>query len=380
MNKIKLIATALCFLMLLSTLSVQSKAAGITELWNSFRSGNVAVEVKEYEEKDGELTAWKDNPVIMPGMEFSKILRIYNKGVECYIRAKIQSTEDNTRLEQMIFGMGKEWKKALDGYFYYRPVLKEDGVAELFQGIKIPVDFSQEHEEKILKLKIDIDAIQSKNFSPDFEAESPWGMVEIIESEKEKNYTINTYKKEKIEELEIVYLGESDSLMTNAKDFFTNFSVLMPGDTFGDIAVLKNTAEKDVSLYFYTGVLEESPLLDMIQLKIQAEINGEKRVVYDGNIRAEALAKKQLLCTIPAKSSGTLQFSVHAPDKMDNRYAELGSCVKWVFMTEKSRTFFLPSAPKTGDSVKEIVCIAVVMLVSGMGSLFALSRRKKNKY
>lgn len=352
-----------CFLALF-VLKGNVYAAGWTEVLNGFETGVVDIEITEYQESDGKEILWEDDQEIMPGKMISKIPRIRNNGCECYIRVGIQPSEYDSGLEDYFFGMNSQWIKAEDGYFYYQESLKKDMEVDLFKGVKIPENFSQDHEGAELHLAINVDAIQSKNFVPDFSEDSPWGAVTIVKSKRNGDYTIASYQNIGRQTLEVEYQGESGSLITNEKDFFVNFPVLMPGDKYSDSAVLENNGEEDVDLYFHTEIMEESPLLDEIMLEITAEVKGESRKVYQGDLRAEELSSGQILCVLPPGSTGNLGFRISVPEEMDNQYADLESCVKWVFATEEKETVPL-IIPKTGDLGKEIVIPAGIMLLSG---------------
>lgn len=352
-------------------------AAGWAEVLNGFETGIVDIEITEYQEIDGNEILWEDDQEIMPGKVISKIPRIRNNGCECYIRAGIQPSEYDSGLEEYIFGMSSQWIKAEDGYFYYQEPLKKDMEVELFKGVKIPENFSQDYEGAELHLAINVDAIQSKNFVPDFAADSPWGTVTIVKSKSNGDYTIASYQNIERQTLKVEYQGESGSLITNENDFFVNFPVLMPGDEYSDSAVLENDGEKDMDLYFCTEILEESPLLDEIMLEITVAVKGESRKVYQGNIRAEELSSGQILCVLPPGSTGNLGFRISVPEEMDNRYADLESCVKWVFTTEEKKT--VPTiTPKTGDFGNEIVMPAGIMILSG--AAIAVILWKKIRY
>lgn len=349
-------------------------AAGWAEVLNGFETGIVDIEIREYQEIDGNEILWEDDQEIMPGKVISKIPRIRNNGCECYIRARIQPSEYNSGLENYFFGMSSDWIKSEDGYFYYQKPLKNNMEVELFKGVKIPEDFSQDYEGAELHLVINVDAIQSKNFVPDFSEDSPWGTVTIVRSKSNGDYTITSYQNIDRQTLKVEYQGESGSLITNENDFFVNFPVLMPGDEYADSAVLLNSGEDDVELYFRTEILEESPLLDEIRMEITAEVKGESRKVYQGDIRAEELSSGQILCVLPPDSTGNLGFRISVPEGMDNQYADLESCVKWVFTTE-ARKAVPPNVPKTGDFGKGIVLPAGIMFLSGTAIAVLVSKK-----
>lgn len=342
------------------------------ETLNEFSTGIVDIEIREYQKENGKESIWKDDPLLMPGKMISKIPRIKNHGNDCYVRVRIKTDPESTHLESCIYGIGQDWIKCEDGYYYYRNILAEGNEAELFQGLKIPEDFSQEYEGMQMKLVIDVDAVQSRNFSPDFSSKSPWGTVEIVKCDQDGQYNLTTYRRIETQSLQVVFQGKSKNLITNADNFFVNFPVLFPGDEYSDEAKLKNDSDSDIRLYFQTDAPSESVLLDEIKLKITRELEGETETVYEGDLKAEELEKGCLLAVVPKHSEGKMHFTIQAPESMDNAYAVLRSYVKWIFSTEPVKKD-TPYIVQTGDSFHEMR----LLLSAGAAALVLLFVGKK---
>lgn len=118
-----------------------------------------------------------------PGKTVSMIPRISNKGVDCFIRAEVSiesdtsSDEYDMTLEHLV-DVGENWKY-IDGYYYYTDILKEDSSTDLYKGLQLPSEWDSGAEMSRYDLTITVDAVQSKNVTPDFESSDPWHGVAV---------------------------------------------------------------------------------------------------------------------------------------------------------------------------------------------------------
>lgn len=318
---------------------------------NHFETGIVDIRLAEYQIKDGKEEAWEDNRLILPGDEISKIPRIYNDGADCYVRAKITVRLAEGMGEEALsgiefVGMDDRWFKADDGFYYDTEILAHGEDVDLFRVVRISENLPQTGSEgKLFHIDIDVDAVQSKNFVPEFAASVPWGDVEILACGKEGAYDIRTFKRSDTKSFSVVYLEEVNQLITNCNDFFANIPCLMPGDCFSDSLELKNDGNHDRRLYFRSEKTDDSDLPDKIALKITTEIGGKEKVFYDGTLSAGALAGDVILGVVPGNMSGIFKFEIQVPAELNNVYSISNSAVRWIFSTEPipERT-----EPKTG--------------------------------
>ena len=264
--------------------------------------------------------------------------------------------------------------KAEDGYYYYTNIVKNNEEVDFFKGLIIPNDFVQEAEGSEFSLKVDVDAIQSKNFNPDFNAKEPWGAIEILECEKEGEYDISTFKTIDNQSLEIIYQNTKE-LITNEDDFFTNFPVLLPGDIYSDsVTINNNSSSNDIDLYFRTETVDDSELLEKITLKITKVINEKEEVIYEGPLKANSLNENLLLGKINKTTKNCkFNFTISVPTELNNQYTILSSKVKWIFSTtpyeeiEQSNTENLEDSEpivQTGDTNGENLKILSLLFIS----------------
>ena len=346
---------------------------------NNFSTGIVDIELDEYTIEDGKEKKWENNiKDVLPGDDIYKIPRISNHGNDCYVRAYVHFVDtplDVTCLK----GMSDNWILAEDGYFYYKEILETGKSVDLFQGIKIPVDLTENAAESLFTIKVDVDAIQSNNFDPDYDSSNPWGEVQILECEKEGMYDINTFKKPDNKKFSITYEGDSNKLIKNEDDFFMNFPVLLPGDTYTDTLLFTNDSNRKVNLYFRTASPEGTDLLNKVTLKITKQIGDNKEVIYDGDLRATKLYANMLLAVIDKGKSGSLTYEIHVPEELQNPYSIMEDYVMWVFATDRIAEI---DAVKTGDDTLKfcttMMIIGLVLAVIGLGMGVVNKRRDSN--
>ncbi len=364
-------------------------AAVSVEVTNHFETGIVDINLMEYQidESSQEEMPWVDEPTVFPGEYISKIPRVHNDGNDCYIRAKVTMTpsegmpqEDFEKIE--IGGTSEKWLLADDGYLYYTDILKTGEDADVFEWVSIPVDMTNESQDERFYINVEVDAIQSKNFTPEFSSATPWGSVEVLACEKEGQYEISSLKKADSQSFKVQYQGDAKKLITNSDDFFANLPYMMPGDSFNDVARLVNTSSNDIKLYFRSEALDDSELLDKIQLKITTEIGGKKVVYYEGSLRAAALSESAVIGTIPAKSEGNFHFDLHVPAELNNQYSISSSYVKWIFSTEEipQPGPDKPDSPKTGDEADLNLWMGMFggsLVAIGMVVMMSVTDRKK---
>ena len=335
-KKKKIILTAcLLTVLLFGILTIQAMTE--TRVTNPVHTGVVDIDLEEYQiNEKGEEVLWQDNPTVLPGMTISKIPRISNLGYDCYVRAKMEF--DIEGMDQSYQELGSDWFLGKDGYYYCKKILQHGETTDIFQSIKIPEDFPQEMEEKQLHLEITTDAIQSENFSPDFDSQKPWGDVEIQDCKETGPYEINTVTKK--DALSVVYQGKSKELFADPDNFFINFSDMMPGDVYQDEAVIHNNSDKSIKLFFAQETNSSSDLLSRIRLTIQ--LDGKD--IFHGTM-AEAIERKQIT-ELKAGEKQKLSYTVDVPEELDNDYTLEDEEIVWIFSTEEINT---RSKVQTGD-------------------------------
>ena len=349
---------------------------------NSFTTGIVDVELDEYTIENGKEVKW-ENPkwYLLPGEDVSKIPRIENHGNDCYVRADIRFL--NAWIdEKSIYGMSDDWIMAADGFYYYKDILASGDSVDLFQGFHVPTDLNEEAQESQLLIEIDVEAVQSDHFTPDFEVYDPWANIEIQECKKEGMYDISTFKSMDCLDFEISYVEQAGKLLTNHEDFFANFPVLLPGDVYMDTVHFENQSQDTINLYFRSFAPKGTDLLDKVMLKITKNFNGIETIIYDGSVRASDLQENLLLATVPKAGTGVLAYEIYVPETLDNAYTLMNDSVVWIFSTVPIENIdSVPTGDETYLSWIWMIFIGSVCIFVGIGTLMyeKVVKRRGNK-
>lgn len=379
MKNKKLIIALLGLLLLLSVCGLIFALTSVA-VTNHFETGIVDISLTEYQKVGNNEIPWQDNPTVMPGEIVSKIPRVHNDGNDCYVRARIMFRDTDQINESNLSGISDKWIKADDGYYYYTDILPHGEDADIFYAVNIPADLPEETQGQIFHIDIDVDAIQSQNFTPQFNAAQPWGSIEILECEKEGMYDISTFKQADTQSFQIVYQGSTRQLIKNSDDFFSNFPYLMPGDIYSDVVLLPNKSSEDIKLYFRTENVDDSVLLEKIQLKITADIGSRSEVFYEGDLNADELNTNTLLGVIPKGREGVFRFEISVPAELNNAYTILSSSVKWIFSTEPIPE---PVNVDTGDDANILLwttlCICTGIACAAFIVLFARNKKQEEQ-
>lgn len=341
-----------------------------THVVNHLEMGIVDIELEEYQNIQGVETFYDASYAknVLPLTKISKIPRIRCDGNDSWIRCKIEYLNTEYLGDEDLYGFTKDWVKKSDGYFYYKKVLKTGDTTDLFQGLQLPVDFPQSEEGTRFFLNINAEAVQSQNFTPDFTKREPWGDINVQLCAKEGMYDIVAFKDAKDNRFEITYMGSSDTLIRNTRDFFTNLPFFMPGDTYRDVAEIKNNSKHMIDLYFYTEEISETEtdILDRIRLKITYKSNYGEKDVYDGPLRAKNAESPMILAKIQPGEEGNFCYELNIPSELDNQYTLLKDKVKWVFYAEFDESDqTIIDILKTGDDSK----LGLYMVIVGISLL-----------
>ena len=315
---------------------------------------------------------WEDGAVILPGDRISLIPQIRNAGAECYVRAKVECRGNLANTDLLPIGMGTDWFLAEDGYFYYMKVLGEEQNVELFSGVEVSDNLNPDDAGEQGNLFISVDAIQSRNFIPDYQAENPWGNVAILSNQKDTASQVRILQEAKTDKFQLIWQGNTKQLILNTEDAFSAFQSFLPGDVVKDAIQIQNNDADPVSLYFRSELTDQEHLLaEKVGLKIEMRMPGENRIIYDGNLQAEELSGEVPLGTIPGNSEGEFVYTLSVPSDLDNRWTLSSDQVRWYFSTEPVHPMtadseevktgdMLPVACMTAAAVSFIICIILL--------------------
>lgn len=312
--------TILCVVSLMGSgvVFAASNKSNVLSIKNIFQTDKVNVDLK--------ITS--DETSVVPGKTMSYISTITNKGTEAYIRAYIQlDPESGLSLDDFNISNGWQYK---DGYYYYPNVVNQDESMTLCNGINVPIHYGKTSTN--FDVKVTVDAIQARNFTPNFQTSQPWGSVEI---KKYENTGVYQYQKSDSEtnDIHITYNGKANELISNQEDFFTHMPTLVPGDVYQNTIVVKNDFDHEARLYFEAHPNDElglpSQLLEQISLKI---LDNEDKEIFNGNLSQDI--ENQVVLKLKANETKELSFELELSKDADNAYTNLDNFVNWYFNTQ----------------------------------------------
>ena len=151
MRKSVKIITGFLLTAILSAAAVFASFSDRLDVVNHISVGDVSISISEYARKGKGEVKYTQPSEVVPGQTISKIPRIKNNALPCWIRARITYAGENGKLERLkdenIGGISGEWVKRGE-YYYYTKVLKKQESTDLFQNISIPDTWTEEHAKQ----------------------------------------------------------------------------------------------------------------------------------------------------------------------------------------------------------------------------------------
>ena len=310
MRKSVKIITGFLLTAILSAAAVFASFSDRLDVVNHISVGDVSISISEYARKGKGEVKYTQPSEVVPGQTISKIPRIKNNALPCWIRARITYAGENGKLER----------------------LKDENI--LFQNISIPDTWTEEHAKQKIAVDIQADAIQAANFKPDFSAMSPWGNQVIQKCVHEQDGTL-TCKKGNTK-LSVEFNGKAHKLIAVPDDFFTNLESAMPGDILKDAVQIANTTDQEAELFFQTNTDGRSEEQMNMLKKVRFEISQNKKILYKGTLDAAELAKARSLGKFKSGQKGRLEFQLEIPREWDNAYALKKTDITWIFAVKEN--------------------------------------------
>lgn len=141
MKKRTKIAAGLLSLGILGISGVYGYFSDTLQVVNHISVGDIKISVEEYEKKGTREIPYRNTGEVLPGETVSKIPRITNHALPCWVRARVLYTNDQKELEGLddtkLSGFPSKWIRRGE-YYYYTSVLKKKEAVDLFQNVHIP--------------------------------------------------------------------------------------------------------------------------------------------------------------------------------------------------------------------------------------------------
>ena len=298
-----------------------------------------------------------------PGENVGYVPTVTNLNASSYIRVKFHvfanGKECSLISADSFYGSGSRWIKKGD-FYYSTTAFRKGEAAEVVRGIRIPEEIGTGVTD--LKILAAADAIQARNFSPDFNRENPWGTVEIQEeADTVRNAEYSSGKNvagvaQVSEDMDFTYAREG-IFECSTEDLFSRFDAFQPGDTCSEMLNMKNDSDRKMEIYFRTEN-QETELLDRMQLEISC--CGSR--VYSGSLTSEALDSFIQIGTVMPGHSGRLEFEISMPAEADNSFARLKDNVVWIIAVkgDENHKTGTESIAKTGDGMLPLAVMALI--------------------
>lgn len=343
------------------------------EIRGTFTTGSVEIDVKQYELVNGELIESKPRN-ISPGEQLSYIPEIENLRADGYIRVKVDldNFENNTvpLTTDNIFMLSDGWIKRGD-YFYYTKAVTHGEKQALFQGISIPREWRGGDNGFTVNLTADV--VQSANFTPDWESESPWGFINIEPAKEDLVVDYGVAKPVDIKE-HVITWNKKEGFETDMGGLFDNADYFMPGDVYTDSVKLRNKSNNEIRLYLKMNSKE----LDILSgMKLKLSINGKE--LYNG----AGLGSSDWIDLVNLKSGeeAVLDYEVEFPIEAANDQSEVisSAALSWEFKAAEIATedsSVNAAGAKTGDELNLAADILVIALCAIFLSVLVRERKK----
>lgn len=322
-----------------------------------------------------------ESVMIAPNATVDIASAIDNKAKSAWIRAKIDypfvggenATEDMDLPSDVLVDFADgAWKKIGEWYYYTEPV-DSDVAVPFTKSITFPADWDNKYADANFDMNFTAQAVQEKNFTPDFNSEDPWHGV-VIESFDSDNYQFKTAGNDKFS---VVYKGGSEGLIHTGDDFFSNWEDLMPGDTVTGEATISNDMNLPIKMYFSEKSEGSDELMNALHLKI----TNDDDVVFD-DVMSKAL-DKTLLMEYESGKSSSFKYELTVPEELTNSVALNEFKSTWTFECEEIPKEEPKPAPQklvpnidTSDMIQYGAAFAVSIIVVA-GLVVIHMKRKK---
>ena len=363
--------------------------SGIYALTNQTTTGSLSTGIVDIKLDDytlnveGEEVILEDPTLVSPGESVSLIPKINNLGEKCYLRIKLSFKQGSSDYTNKLPSLSTDWIPNGE-YFYYNKALDKEEVVTVFNSITIPDTITETSEDVIFR--IDAEAIQEKNFEPDYDSTDPWlGVTPDVAIDNSYNMDTNHGDSK----ITIKYENKTDEDVHVPSDFLERVSSLMPGDSMTEQVDIKNLNKRNAKFFMTIKISDEfakeKELLGLINLTIKNK-NGD--TLYSGKF---VDITKLLLGKIDINGTEKIELEISVPSELGNEYTKLNPVLDIYFLAEyenpveggggSSETLGGATlSPKTGDSID----LAITMfLISSLGLIIVIilaykERKKEN--
>lgn len=338
-------ATVLC-----SSFAISASAkeyAYSVEVTNNVSLSEVNVELREYSlNADNERIPFVAAQNVLPGQTVNRIVEIYNSSNDAWIRVKVIHIAPEGFIgmsDDDIHITGEKWKK-IGEYYYLTDYLPYSETVNFMDRFTVPSSWGNEYSRQQFSMIIQVDAVQKRNFIPDFESENPWYGT-IIEQSMHDSYVPSAETEPCAFTVE--FRGGSEGMIKNADDLFSNWKELLPGDRMTDSVELSNKYSSTTNWYMDAYIPENAEMSQALTEKLILKITNGNKTIFEGQL-SEIFLKKISLGKLSPSKSMTLNYELYVPNELNNAYALTKAQVVFVFGVNVE-TSFIPFVPRPDD-------------------------------
>lgn len=376
-NKLFVLATVCVIIMCISGIYAFTNTTTVS-VKNELNTSGVNIELEEYTLNNGAETKYTQaEQLVMPGEKVSLIPRIKNLGEPVYVRSKISYSSKNNEVflsDKSIKTDSENWIRQGE-YWYYKKPIETNSNVDIFYEIEIP-NLTNEWQGTNTSINIIAEAIQEKNFKPNFDSNNPWGEVDI---EKNDNESFKTDKTQISSGVKVDYENSASKYIKIPDDFFAELSSVMPGDSLKEEVKINTLSSESVEYFFKISknasiTEKEENLLKNLQLKITSK----GKVIFEGSLYQ---LENVSLGKFGGNVEETLEFTITAPKSLGNSFSMISTLLNWDFsvkVTEKEPVKEPEKSPQTGD-VKIKITIAIFIIAALLLIIILILERKNKK-
>ncbi len=328
----------------------------------TIRTGGIDINVKTYTESDDELTPMTDKTVVDYYGSVSYVPIIENHAETAYIRVELKSETDVQEIDLVkdLYGVDEEVWKEINGYFYYTKPLEMNDSVRFCEGFDVPDewDYMTANDMEVMMY---VDAVQAKNFTPDFTAENPWGDITVSQSTVNDGYTVTGMDPVEVKgNIRVIYQNGTSGISINKDKIFSDMK-FMPGDEYSDSITIANDSDEKATILF-KAECENNPLLDEMRLAID---DGR---FYSGPMSGKELSEYKQIAVLDPGQTKNIDISLELPVETGNVYQVEDGDVAWYFAVQQN-------AVKTGDSFPFWI-LAGICFASAAAAVIVFWRKK----
>lgn len=198
-KKVKVVFLIISLIAIIGIMGIFAYFTDYVIVKNKVKMGIVDIVLSQYTmDLNGNKVKFSGGQNITPGEILNCITDItcVKGSEECYIRARADIKDKNdAMISQDILSLNilnidktKWYYCKQDGYYYYRTELSPEEKVVFFTEIRFPSNIDNSWSLEEIKLNITAEAIQARNFTPDFSnnSENPWPGIMPDDIEKVK--------------------------------------------------------------------------------------------------------------------------------------------------------------------------------------------------